>query len=265
MTSTVPRQEPRLLPPQLHRAALALLVLCAALVTALGAHYHDDARAGRLDARIYSKVADAGDEYHHVLSGLASAVPVLVTGLAVVLAAICAAARRWRAATLAIASPGLTTLVVESVKHVVDRTISGGLAYPSGHTAGAASILVVSCVLALSRLRGQVVAKAAALLLVALAGAGGVGLVMVSIHAHYATDTVAGFGTAVVVTLGLAFGLDALPGRRRGPNEPPVSGEIETAPDVREADPRASRISGTRLLTARGKTSADVDGYGADG
>ena len=57
------------------------------------------------------------------------------------------------------------------------------------------------------------VATAAASFLVALAGAGVVGLAMVSIHAHYATDTVAGFGTAVVVTLGVAFGLDAVPHR----------------------------------------------------
>ncbi len=216
MTSTVRRQEPPLLPPQLHRPALAVLVLCAALVTALGVRYHDDARAGRLDARISSEVSEATGAYQHLLSGLASAVPVLVTGLAVVFAATCAAGRRWRAATFAVASPGLTTLVVESAKHVVDRTIGGSLAYPSGHTAGAASILVAAGILALRRLRGRVVPAAAILFLLALAGAGGVGLVMVSIHAHYATDTVAGFGTAVVVTLGLALGLDALPGGRRG-------------------------------------------------
>jgi len=44
-----------------------------------------------------------------------------------------------------------------------------------------------------------VVSTAVVLFLAALAGAGLVGLVMVAIHAHYATDTVAGFGTAVVV------------------------------------------------------------------
>jgi undecaprenyl-diphosphatase len=108
---------------------------------------------------------------------------------------------------------------VESAKHLVDRTISGGLAYPSGHTAGAASILVAAGILVLSRRRGRVAVAAAVLLLVALAGAGGVGVVMVSIHAHYATDAVGGFGTAAVVTLGLAFGLDALPGRRRRTGE----------------------------------------------
>jgi membrane-associated phospholipid phosphatase len=226
MTRTVPRQEPRLLPPRVRRPAFALLVLCAALVTVLGAHYHDDARAGRLDARVYREVSDATGEYHNTFSGLASAVPVLVTGLAVVLAAISAAARRWRAATFAIGSLCLTTLVVESAKHVVDRTISGGLAYPSGHTAGAASTLMAASILVLSRLRGQVVVKAATLLLVALAGTGVVGLIMVSIHAHYATDTVAGLGTAVVVTLGLAFVLDASPRRaawrpRRRPGPAP--------------------------------------------
>ena len=217
MTGSVLRQEPRLLPAQVRRPALAVLALCAALVTVLGARYHDDARAGRLDARVSHEVSDATGAYHHLLSGLATAVPVLVAVLAVVLAAIRAAARRWRAAALAIAAPGLTTLVVESTKHVVDRTIHGGLAYPSGHTAGAASILVVAGILVLSRQRGRVVATAAVLFLVALVGAGCVGLVMVSIHAHYATDTVAGFGTAVVVTLGLAFGLDALPHRADAP------------------------------------------------
>jgi undecaprenyl-diphosphatase len=212
MTSTVPPQESRLLPPPIRRSALALLVLCAALVTVLGVRYHG-ARAGRLDARVYGAVSDVTGAHRHVLSGLASAVPVLVTGAAVVLAAVCAAAHRWRAATLSIASPALTTLVVESAKHVVDRTMHGALAYPSGHTAGATSILLVGGILVLSRLRGQVVGTAIALFLVALGGAGIVGLIMVAIHAHYATDTVAGFGTAVVVTLGLAFGLDAVPRR----------------------------------------------------
>jgi membrane-associated phospholipid phosphatase len=213
MTSSVPRREARLLPPPVRRPALALLVLCAALVTVLGVRYHDDVRAGRLDARVYSEVSDVTGAYHHVLSGLASTVPVLVPGLAVVLAAVCAATRRWRAAALALAAPALTALVVESVKHVVDRTMRSGLAYPSGHTAGATSILVVAGLLVLSRRRGRVGVTAAALFLVALAGAGIVGLIMVAIHAHYATDTIAGFGTAVVVTLGVAFGLDAVPRR----------------------------------------------------
>jgi undecaprenyl-diphosphatase len=215
MTSTVPRREARLLPPPIRRPALAVLVLCAALVTVLGVRYHDG-QAGRLDARIYSELSDVTGAYRHVLSGLASTVPVLVTGLAVVLGAVCAARRRWRAAALAIAAPGLTTLVVESVKHVVDRTMRGALAYPSGHTAGATSILVVAGILVLSRFRGRVVVKATALFLVALAGAGVVGLIMVAIHAHYATDTVAGFGTAVAVTLGVAFALDAVPRRAGG-------------------------------------------------
>jgi undecaprenyl-diphosphatase len=216
MTSSVPGGEARLLPPPIRRPALALLVPCAALVTVLGVRYHDDAHAGRFDARVYREISHVTGAYLHVLSALASAVPVLVIGLAVVLAAVCAVERRWRAAVLALASPGLTTLVVESVKHVVDRTMRGALAYPSGHTAGATSILVVAGILVLSRLRGRVVVTAAALFLVALAGAGIVGVIMVSTHAHYATDTVAGFGTAVVVTLGVAFGLDAVP-RRAGP------------------------------------------------
>ena len=76
-------------------------------------------------------------------------------------------------------APGLTTLLVEAAKRVVDRTVHGGLALPSGHTAAATSLLLVLGVLAVRRVRRRVRTAGVAVLAVVTAGGAAVGLVIV--------------------------------------------------------------------------------------
>jgi membrane-associated phospholipid phosphatase len=99
----------------------------------------------------------------------------------------------------------------------VDRTIGReeSLAFPSGHTGGATSLALVCALLLAAALE----LRARDTLLLAAAGAvvagGAVGTGMVVAGAHYPTDVVGGFCTAVACVLGVALLLDAVTLRRR--------------------------------------------------
>src|SRR5918993_14360 len=115
------------------------------------------------------------------------------------LALLCLVARKPRAALLAVAGPGLTGLVTTFGKPVVDRTIGReeSLAFPSGHTGGATSLALVCALLlaaALELRAGETLLLAAASAVVA---GGAVGTGMVVAGAHYPTDVVGGFCTAL--------------------------------------------------------------------
>ncbi len=215
--TTPATRPPPLLPPAVRRPAAWLAGGCAVLALALGVRYHDDAVAGRLDAWLIRAIAIRPRS--GALSAAADAVPVIAVLIAVAVAVVHGRRRRWDVVVFALGAPLLTTLVCETGKHVVDRTIHGGLALPSGHTAGATSALLVLAVLVLARARAHLLATAGALLLAVAAGAAAVGLTMVSLHAHYPTDTVAGFCTALALTLALALGIDAI-GERRARETP---------------------------------------------
>jgi undecaprenyl-diphosphatase len=118
---------------------------------------------------------------------------------------------------LAVGGPGLTGLITTFGKPVVDRTIGRDdtFAFPSGHTGGATSLMLV-CALLLAaafglQARGTAVVAAASAVVVG----GAVGAGMVAGGSHYPTDVVGGFCTAVASVLAVALVLDALLLRRR--------------------------------------------------
>ena len=213
---------PPLVPFRWRRAAVGLVVLCATSAVVLGIRYHGDTAAGRLDAWAIDHLPWAVSSTSPVANALADAIsPWVDAVVAGVLAVAFAARRQWKWLVLTLAGPALTGAITESAKHLVDRTINGGLALPSGHTAGATSILVILALAVLTRVRAHVVPAGVVAALAVTAGAAGVGLIMVSLDAHYPTDVVAGFCTAVVLTLGTALLLDvsrpAAPARPSAP------------------------------------------------
>lgn len=202
-----------LLPAGLHVPAAVVTALAAGVVAVLGARYAGDDGPGRVDGRL-DQAVDALPGH-----GVAAAVrvfgsPAIIVAAAVALALVCLLGGRPRAAALAIGGPGLTGLVTTFGKPVVDRTIGGGLAFPSGHTGGATSLaLVVALLLAAAlRLRPGGTAVLAGVCAVGAGGAVGTGMVLAG--SHYPTDVVGGFCTAVASVLLVAMALDATAPRR---------------------------------------------------
>lgn len=132
---------------------------------------------------------------------VAVAVAVLVAG--------CLALGRRRLAVLAVVAPAVTGLLTTGLKPVVDRTIHGdNLSYPSGHTASSVAIGLVVALLLVDLLRAGPVP--ALLLVAALPVAAGatMAVTQVALDAHYPTDTVGGFGAAVVAVVVSALLID---------------------------------------------------------
>jgi undecaprenyl-diphosphatase len=221
----MPRGSRTLLPAGLHGPACGVAVLSAGVVGILAVQYAGDRTAGRVDGHL-DRAVDALPGH-----GLARAVtvfgsPPVVVLAAGVLALACLLGRQPRAALLALAGPGLTGLATTFGKPLVDRTIGyeGGLAFPSGHTGGATSLaLVVALLLAAALGFGARVTVLLAAVCAVVAG-GAVGTGMVVIGAHYPTDVVGGFCTAVASVLAVVLALDALVTRRR-----PELGQAGTA------------------------------------
>jgi undecaprenyl-diphosphatase len=123
-------------------------------------------------------------------------------------------AGRLRTAVLALVGCGITVALTSILKSVTGRTIHGSfLSYPSGHTAFATALALIAAFVLVDRLR--------------LGRAGGLGLVLglalvcgllmawaeVGLGAHYPTDTIGGFATALAVIPATAFAVDRVAAR----------------------------------------------------
>ncbi|MEJ8278474.1 phosphatase PAP2 family protein [Pseudonocardia spirodelae] len=212
------RAAPSLLGP-LRRPAPVIAALAAAVVVVLAWRYRGDAVAGRLD-RDAGTVLDALG--HRPSSLLADATrfgsPPTVVLCAVLLSGAALLLGRRRLAVLAVAGPGLTGVATTVLKPLIGRTIgdtaSAGFAFPSGHTGGAVSIGLVVAVGLVGLLPVARAGPAVTTLIAAALLAGGtVGAGMVRIGAHYATDTVGGFCTAVAIGLSSALVIDRVADR----------------------------------------------------
>ncbi|MFW6691120.1 phosphatase PAP2 family protein [Streptomyces sp. MAR4 CNX-425] len=222
-TPRVPRPSPR--------ARLGPVAALAAVVVAvLGILVAGDDGPGAVDRWIGPVEAGAGSPWRDVAlaadfwgepAGAALLAGVAVTG--------CLAAGGTRAAVLAVAGCGLSVAATTALKPLVGRTIHGGnLAYPSGHTAFVTALAVAVALLATGR-TGLGRAAATSLVLAAALAAGGVmGWAQVALGAHYPTDAVGGWCTALAVvppTARLVDGLGdrfagRLPGRAAGGRRP---------------------------------------------
>lgn len=206
-----------LLPESVRRPVVVAVAVAAVVLTVLAVLVAGKSWPSRLDLgvdRIVTRHRVVGTSFAEVMTWLGAPTTVVVVAVATCVAALLV--RRWRLAALALLGPGVTGLATTGLKPVIDRTIGeGDLAFPSGHTAGATGLGLVLAIAVLTLLRpghraSLVVLAAGALLPGAVAATG-----MVLVKAHYPTDTVGGFATAVVVVLCSALLLDAAAGRRR--------------------------------------------------
>ncbi|MFD0356331.1 phosphatase PAP2 family protein [Streptomyces sp. NPDC127110] len=201
---------PAVVPPSL-RLWLGLIALLAALaVLGLGVLYAGAGEPGAVDERIGAAVYGVGPSWRHVAlatdflgepAGAAVLVGAAVTG--------CLLFRRPRAAVLVVAGAALAVGTATLLKSVVGRTIHGdNLSFPSGHTAFATALALVGALLATGRLGLGRTAGTSLVLAAALLAGAAMGWAQVALGAHYPTDVLGGWCTALAVVPAAAWLVD---------------------------------------------------------
>jgi membrane-associated phospholipid phosphatase len=212
------RSAPSVLPPAL-RAWLGLIAALAALVVVvLGVLYAGHSEPGRVDRWIVPPTADSvrppwryvalGTDFLGEPVGAAALVVAMVTG--------CLLLRCFRAAVLVVAGVGVSVGTATLLKHLVGRTIhgDGNLSYPSGHTAFATALAFAVALVATGRLGLGRTAGTSLVLAAALVAGAAMGWAQVALGAHYPTDALGGWCTALAVTPATAWLVDRLGDRR---------------------------------------------------
>ncbi|WP_327742915.1 phosphatase PAP2 family protein [Streptomyces europaeiscabiei] len=207
------RSGPAVLPPSL-RAWLGLMAALAAVtVVVVGVLYAGDSEPGRVDTRIWAAVDDVGEPWRHVALatdflgepvGAATLVAATVTG--------CLLLGRRRSAVLVVVATTMTVGTTTLLKHLVGRTIHGhdNLSYPSGHTAFLTALALVVALLATGRLGLGRTAGTLLVLAAALVAGAAMGWAQVALGAHYPTDVLGGWCTALAVTPATAWLVDRM-------------------------------------------------------
>ncbi|GHG19095.1 membrane protein [Streptomyces hydrogenans] len=188
----------------------AVAALAALVVAGLGVLYGGDSGPGRVDARVRALLGGVGASWR----AFAEAVDFLgepVGAAALVLGTVtgCLLLRRPRAAVLVVAGAGTAVVATTVLKSVVGRTIHGGyLAFPSGHTAFLTAYALVTALLVTGRL-GLGRTAGPSLVLAAGTAAGAVmGWAQIVLDAHYPTDVLGGWFTALAVVPATAWLVD---------------------------------------------------------
>jgi undecaprenyl-diphosphatase len=191
-------------------AALAALV-----VVVLGVLYAGDSKPGKVDARIWAATDGVRSPWRQVALALDFlGEPVGAATLVAATVAGCLLLRRPRAAVLVVAGVGMTVGTATLLKSLVGRTIHGGnLSYPSGHTAFATSLALVVTLLTTGRLGLGRTAGTLLVLAAALVAGTAMGWAQVVLGAHYPTDVLGGWCTALAVIPATAWLVDRLADR----------------------------------------------------
>ncbi|MFB9517119.1 phosphatase PAP2 family protein [Streptomyces purpureus] len=188
-----------------------IAALAASAVVVLGVLHADDSRPGTVDAWIGAVVDGVRPPPWRQTALVTDFLgePAGATTLVVAAVTGCLLLRRPRAAVLVVAGTGLTVGTTTLLKPLVGRTINGGyLSYPSGHTAFLTALALVLALLVtgrcgLGRTAGTLLVLAAAL----VAGAA-MGWAQVALGAHYPTDALGGWCTALAVVPATAWLVD---------------------------------------------------------
>lgn len=220
------RSAPVVLPLPLRAWLGPVAALAALVVVVLGALYAGDSEPGTADARIRAAVEGAGPQSRYAALatdflgepvGAATLVVGTVTG--------CLLFRRPRAAALVVAGTGASVATTKLLKPLVGRAIhDGSLSYPSGHTAFLTAFALAVALLAAGRLGLGRTAGTSLVLAAALVAGAAMGWAQVALSAHYPTDTLGGWCTALAVVPATAWLVDRtadrLGGRMAGAGRP---------------------------------------------
>ncbi|MGW0864718.1 phosphatase PAP2 family protein [Streptomyces sp. NPDC002611] len=205
------RSAPAVLPPA-PRGLLGLIAILAALVVvALGGRYAGRSEPGAGDGWIQSAVDGVRPPWRYLaLATDFLAEPVGAAALVVVTVTGCLLLRHPRAAVLVVVGAGLTVGTTKLLKPLVGRTIHGpdNLSYPSGHTAFLTALALVVALLVTGRLGLGRTAGTVLVLGAALVAGAAMGWAQVALGAHYPTDVLGGWCTALAVVPATAWLVD---------------------------------------------------------
>jgi undecaprenyl-diphosphatase len=201
--------------PRSLRVWLGLIAALAAMVVGVvGVLYAGHSEPGRVDRWIIQPTADSvrppwryvalATDFLGEPAGAATLVVAAVTG--------CLLLRRPRAAVLVFAGVVMTVGTTTLLKSLVGRTIhgDGNLSYPSGHTAFLTAFALVVALLATGRLGLGRTAGTSLVLAAALVAGAAMGWAQVALGAHYPTDVLGGWCTALAVTPATAWLVDRM-------------------------------------------------------
>lgn len=183
--------------------------VAAVVVVVLGVLYAGHSEPGRVDRWIIQPTADSVGLPWRSLALATDFLGEPVGAAALVVAAVtgCLLLRRPRAAVLVVAGPGLSVGMATLLKHLVGRTIhgDGNLSYPSGHTAFLSALALVVALCATGPLRLGRTAGTSLVLAAALVAGAAMGWAQVALGAHYPTDVLGGWCTALAVVPATAW------------------------------------------------------------
>ncbi|MGW0555358.1 phosphatase PAP2 family protein [Streptomyces sp. NPDC002926] len=211
------RPAPAVLPPSPRAWLGPIAALAALVVVVLGVLYAGHSEPGRVDRWIIQPTADSvRAPWRHVALAMdflgepAGSAMLVVTAVAG-----CLLLRRPRAAVLIVAGVVMTVATTTLLKSLVGRTIHGddNLSYPSGHTAFFTALALVVALLATGRLGLGRTAGTSFVLAAALVAGTAMGWAQVALGAHYPTDVLGGWCTALAVIPATAWLVDRLADR----------------------------------------------------
>ncbi|MEU6118677.1 phosphatase PAP2 family protein [Streptomyces sp. NPDC047117] len=211
---------PAVLPPSLRAWLGTIAALAAVVVVVLGVRYAGQGEPGRVDGWIVEPTADSvrppwryaalATDFLGEPAGAAALVVAAVTG--------CLLLRRPRAAVCVVAGTGVTVGATTLIKPLVGRTIHGAdnLSYPSGHTAFFTALALAVALLAAGRLGLGRTAGTSLVLAAALVAGAAMGWAQVALGAHYPTDVLGGWCTALTVIPATGWLVDRIADRIGG-------------------------------------------------